>query len=62
MHSPAKDTEDEIEHEEAAHHDEGDEEDPVEHAPHRVVGLNAIHKNVSEHIFYYIFLLRSCKL
>jgi hypothetical protein len=45
-HSPAENSEYEIEHEEAAHHDEGDEEHPVEHAPHRVVGLNTKHKKM----------------
>jgi hypothetical protein len=36
---PAEYAEDEVEHEEAAHDDEGDEEDPVEGAPYGIVGL-----------------------
>ncbi len=36
---PAEYAEDEVEHEEAAYDDEGDEEDPVEGAPYGIVGL-----------------------
>ena len=43
---PAQDSEDEIEHEEGADDDEGDEEDPVEGAPDGIVGLKRIEKFV----------------
>ena len=38
-HSPAEDTEDEVEHEEGPDHDEGDEVDDVESVAHGVVEL-----------------------
>lgn len=37
---PTEHTQDEVEHEEAAHHDERDEKDPVEGAADGVVGLD----------------------
>ena len=39
-HSPAEDTEDEVEHEEGPDHDEGDEVDDVESVAHGVVELH----------------------
>ena len=36
---PAQDAEDEIEHEEGADDDEGNEEDPVEHRAESIIGL-----------------------
>ena len=39
-HLPAEDAEDEIEHKEGPHDDEGDEEDPVESTADSVVGLD----------------------
>ena len=38
-HSPAEHTKDEVEHEEWAQDDEGDEEDPVEHGASGIIGL-----------------------
>ena len=41
-HSPAEDAEDEVEHEEGADHNEGDEVDDVESVAHGVVELQGI--------------------
>jgi hypothetical protein len=37
---PTENTKDKVEHEEAAHHNKRDEENPVEHAAHGIICLN----------------------
>ena len=45
LDSPGEDAQDQVQHEEGAHHDQRDEEDPVVRAPDGVVRLRARGQN-----------------